>query len=97
MNISVNEITKENFAEFGDFVVACDNRKPYDNTDAKLDLSRGEPRLYIMELDYKVLEFSKISRHVNCSQCLGSVDSQSWYIAVCPANNSVIKPDLSKI
>jgi ureidoglycolate hydrolase len=96
-SIKPQEITKENFTLFGQFILPCDNRKPFSEDDAQLDITRGTPRIYIMELPYKPLEFNKISRHINCSQCLGSSDNQEWYIAVCPANNSANIPDLSEI
>jgi ureidoglycolate hydrolase len=90
-------ITRENFAQFGEFAKARGNRKVESDIDLDLDIKRGVPLLYIMRLDWKPLEFSQISRHLNCSQCLGSVNGDSWYIAVCPADNDSNIPDLSEI
>ncbi len=91
-------ITPENFKQFGEVIYPCDNRRPFSKElDLNLDIVRGEPRLYIMQLEYKELSFNKISRHVNCSQCLGSMDKKNWYFAVCPPNNGSEIPDLSKI
>jgi ureidoglycolate hydrolase len=90
-------ITATNFADFGEYSPARGNRKNQGDIDVGLDINRGVPLLYIMQLDWKPLEFSQISRHLNCSQCLGSVDGSSWYIAVCPADNDSNIPELSEI
>jgi ureidoglycolate hydrolase len=90
-------ITAANFANFGEYSTARGNRKNQGDIDVELDIKRGIPLLYIMRLDWKPLEFSQISRHLNCSQCLGSAEGDTWYIAVCPADNDSNIPDLSKI
>ncbi len=91
-------ISPENFKEFGEVIYPCDNRRPFsEDLDLNLDIKRGEPRLYIMQLEEHGLSFNKISRHINCSQCLGSMDNKNWILAVCPPNNDLSSPDLSKI
>jgi ureidoglycolate hydrolase len=90
-------VTREKFAPYGEFVTARGNRKNESDIDVELDIFRGKPLLYIMHLDYRPLEFNKISRHLNCSQCLGSTAGDSWFISVCPADNTSSTPDLSKI
>ena len=91
-------ITPEKFKQFGEVIYPCDNRRPFsEELDLNLDVRRGEPRLYVMQLPYHGLSFNKISRHVNCSQRLGSMESKNWYLAVCPPNNESETPDLSRI
>jgi hypothetical protein len=52
--------------------------------EAKLVLSNGEPRLWIMHLPHVGLGFSRIARHRRVTQCLGSLGGKEWLIGVAP-------------
>jgi len=77
-------VTKENFAPYGQVISAAENEKPFDEEDAQLVLDRGIPRFYIMRLQPRGLRFHHITRHVQCTQCLGSVAATDWLMGVAP-------------
>jgi ureidoglycolate hydrolase len=77
-------ITPENFQLYGQVIVATEDGKPFDHQDAQLSLQAGTPRFYIMRLHHRGFTFSKITRHVRCTQCLGSLGNQPWCLAVAP-------------
>ena len=78
------EITSDNFRPFGQLISAGKDGKKYDLDDAQLSLENGTPRFYIMRLNQKGLKFTKITRHVQCTQCLGSLEGKEWLMAVAP-------------
>ncbi|MDZ8189874.1 MAG: Ureidoglycolate hydrolase [Nostoc sp. ChiSLP02] len=90
-------VTPENFAPYGQVIFASHDGKTYDSEDAKLNLQNGIPRFYIMRLHKRGRNFHKITRHVQCTQCLGSLEGKDWLIALCPPNNDVNEPALDKI
>jgi len=77
-------ITQKNFAPYGELILPTEDGKPYDETDAKLDLSQGTPRFYIMQLKQRGRQFHLITRHQLCTQCLGALEGKSWFLAVAP-------------
>jgi ureidoglycolate hydrolase len=83
-DLAVRPITREAFAPFGDLIAPGDDGAPFGPQDARLDLSRGSPRLYIMRLRHRGLEFRRITRHRNVTQCLAALGGKSWLIAVAP-------------
>jgi ureidoglycolate hydrolase len=87
-------ITSENFRPYGQLMTATADGKNYDRLDAQLILDRGIPRFYIMELQQRGRRFSRITRHRQCTQCLGSLEGQEWLIAVAPPAE---QPDLEKL
>lgn len=90
-------ITPENFRHYGQVIFPSQDGKSFDAEDAQLILDKGTPRFYIMRLERRGRKFHKITRHVQCTQCLGSLAGKDWLIAVCPPNNNVDEPDLEKI
>lgn len=90
-------VTSENFRRYGQVISASLDGKAYDAEDAKLNLQNGIPRFYIMRLDKRGRKFNKITRHIQCTQCLGSLEGKDWLIAVCPPNNDVNEPALEEI
>ena len=82
--LSAKWITQESFKPYGQFITASADDKPYDITDAQLNLQNGIPRFYIMRLYNKGRKFHNITRHVQCTQCLGSLEGKDWKIAVAP-------------
>lgn len=90
-------ITPENFQPYGQVIYVSKDGKNFDQEDAQLNLQNGIPRFYIMRLQEKGRQFHHITRHVKCTQCLGSLDSKDWFMVVCPPNNHINEPELSKI
>ncbi|MBD2098671.1 ureidoglycolate lyase [Trichocoleus sp. FACHB-591] len=89
-------ITPENFQPYGQVIAASTDGKLFDSEDAQLVLDRGTPRFYIMRLHSKGRKFHNITRHVQCTQCLGSLEGKEWLLAVAPPSPSS-QPDLDKI
>lgn len=89
-------ITPETFQPFGQVIFAIDDGKPYDLTDAQLQLQYGTPRFYIMRLHQRDMKFDRITRHLQVTQCLGSLEGKEWFIAVARPGDSPI-PDWESI
>lgn len=77
-------ISPSAFAPYGQVITARDDGQPFDQADAQLCLDRGTPRFYIMRLHGGKRRFSRITRHTQCTQCLGALEGQPWFIAVAP-------------
>nr|WP_290221565.1 ureidoglycolate lyase [Trichocoleus desertorum] len=77
-------ITSETFQPYGQVIAASADGKLFDSEDAQLVLDRGIPRFYIMRLHSKGRKFRTITRHVQCTQCLGSLEGKEWLLAVAP-------------
>lgn len=90
-------ITRENFRRYGQVIFANKDGKPYNLEDAQLSLHNGTPRFYIMRLHHRGRKFHTITRHVQCTQCLGSLEGKDWLIAVAPPNNDLERPALQDI
>ncbi|HAA33092.1 MAG TPA: Ureidoglycolate hydrolase [Cyanobacteria bacterium UBA8553] len=90
-------VTPENFAPYGQVIFASKDGKTYDSEDAQLNLQHGTPRFYIMRLNLKGCKFHKITRHVQCTQCLGSLEGKDWFITVAPPNNEAEQPALEDL
>jgi len=82
--IQAQWITPENFSPYGQVISASEDGKPYDTEDAQLQLNQGTPRFYIMRLHKRGRQFSRITRHMKCTQCLGSLEGNEWYLGVAP-------------
>ncbi|ALF55661.1 Ureidoglycolate hydrolase [Nostoc piscinale CENA21] len=95
--LKVELITPENFQGYGQVIFASKDGKAFDAEDAQLNLQNGTPRFYIMRLEKRGRKFNKITRHIKCTQCLGSLEGKDWFIAVCPPHNELDEPVLSEI
>ncbi|MEM7769135.1 MAG: ureidoglycolate lyase [Cyanobacteria bacterium P01_A01_bin.37] len=89
-------VTPENFEPFGQVIYASDDGKGFDQHDAQLNLENGTPRFYIMRLHQRGRLFSDITRHEQCTQCLGSLEGKPWLIAVAPTGEAA-RPQPSDI
>lgn len=89
-------ITVSNFQPYGQLITPSADGKVYDSSDAQLDLNNGIPRFYIMRLHQRGLKFDRITRHSQCTQCLGSLDGKDWFMAVAPPCEGET-PDLDKL
>ncbi len=90
-------VTPKNFHSYGQVIFASIDGKPYDAEDAQLNLQNGIPRFYIMRLHHRGHKFHKITRHVQCTQCLGSLEGKEWLIAVAPPNSAADRPVLENV
>lgn len=95
--LQAQSITPENFRAYGQVISASVDGKNYDTEDAQLNLQNGIPRFYIMRLNHKGRKFHTITRHAQCTQCLGSLEGKDWLIAVAPPNNDTDEPALEDI
>lgn len=89
-------VTPENFRGYGQVISASVDGKFFDAEDAQLSLQNGIPRFYIMRLHQKGRKFGKITRHVKCTQCLGSLEGKDWLMAVAPPSDGD-KPSLDDV
>jgi ureidoglycolate hydrolase len=86
------------FAPFGDFIPQTEDGVPFCAADAKLDLSQGTPRFYVMRLDARPMTFTRITRHLKVTQCLAAVGGKPWLIAVAPPQDGdAAEPALADI
>lgn len=84
VQLPAQPITPEDFRPYGQVIFASPDGKAYDTEDAQLCLDRGIPRFYIMQLHKRGRRFLQITRHQQCTQCLGSLQGEEWLIAVAP-------------
>lgn len=84
IDLSVQPLTAEAFAPFGQVIAPAPDDRPFGSDDAQLDLRRGTPRFYIMSLAARPAGFRTITRHVKVTQCLASCGAKPWVIAVAP-------------
>jgi len=89
-------VNQDAFAPYGQLVLPAADGKPYDENDAQLDLSQGQPRFYIMQLTQRGKQFHRITRHQQCTQCLGALEGKSWLLAVAPPSTAP-KPNVEKL
>jgi ureidoglycolate hydrolase len=85
--LPIQDITPEGFQPYGQVIFATADGKPFDQDDAQLCLE-GIPRFYIMRLAKTGIKFQSLARHQQCTQCLGAVGGQDWFMAVAPASRS---------
>jgi ureidoglycolate hydrolase len=100
INLKVSPIDAQAFAPYGTLMPPHVDGKMFGPDEAQLDLGRGTPRFYVMRLNGRPMGFSRITRHLNVTQCLASVEGGAWLIAVCPPDdpdNPAAVPDISKL
>ena len=100
VKLAVQSISTAGFAPYGTLLPPHEDGKLFGPDEAQLDLSRGTPRFYVMRLFGRPMGFSRITRHLNVTQCLASVEGGSWLIAVCPPDdpdNPVATPNLARL
>ncbi len=86
-------ISSELFQPFGQVIFPSADGIPYGLQDAQLQLGKGTPRFYIMHLEAKGLHFHTITRHQQCTQCLGALKGQDWLMAVAPPSEGQPNPE----
>ncbi|UJB69787.1 ureidoglycolate lyase [Acaryochloris sp. 'Moss Beach'] len=89
-------ITPEAFQPYGQVIFASEDGAVYGPDNAQLQLDNGIPRFYIMRLEKLGRQFSRITRHLKCTQCLGSLGGKPWLMAVAPPGDAA-QPALDQI
>ena len=98
--LDIRELRAEAFAPYGQVIAPLHTggqgaETRYDPeaaaSEAKLVLTNGEPRLWIMHLPHVGLGFTRIARHRRVTQCLGSLGGKEWLIGVAPPGDHLIK------
>ena len=89
-------VTPDLFQPYGQMITAIEDGQPYGDQDAQLELQNGIPRFYIMRLHNRGRKFHKITRHRRCTQCIGALAGQEWFIGVAPPGDAP-KPDREQI
>ncbi|MEL6131191.1 MAG: Ureidoglycolate hydrolase, partial [Cyanobacteria bacterium J06628_4] len=84
IQLTANPLNIDAFRPFGQVLGPQHDGKAYDTEDAQLKLDGGIPRFYIMRLERKGTQFDRITRHLACTQCLGSLEGKEWLMAVAP-------------
>ena len=91
--LQVRELTAQAFAPYGEVIAplrtggqgaATGSDPEASANEAKLVLNNGVPRLWIMHLPHVGLGFTRIARHRQVTQCLGSLGGKEWLIGVAP-------------
>lgn len=95
-SLPTEQITPESFRAYGQVIFPSKDGKLFDETEAQLQLANGIPRFYIMRLTKNGRYFDRITRHSQCTQCLGSLDGKDWFMAVAPPSQSD-QPDLHQL
>lgn len=88
LQLTAQQITSENFQLFGQVIYPNIDGKAYGADDAQLVLHNGIPRFYLMRLHQRGLKFRTITRHLQCTQCLGSLAGKDWLLAVAPPSTA---------
>ncbi len=86
--VPADPITPDNFQPFGQVIFASRDGQAFGVQDAQLSLEQGIPRFYIMRLQHRGRRFSRITRHLQCTQCLGSLEGKPWLLAVAPPGDA---------
>ncbi|MEL4896223.1 ureidoglycolate lyase [Crocosphaera sp. Alani8] len=81
------DITLEKFQPYGQLITPSRDGQVYDESDAQLHLKNGTPRFYIMRLKERGRQFHRITRHEQCTQCLGALEGKEWFLGVAPASS----------
>lgn len=84
IDLPVADVASAAFAPFGTVLPPAEDGTPFGPEEARLDLSRGTPRFYVMRLHRRPLVFDRITRHLAVTQCLAAVGGRPWLLAVAP-------------
>ena len=73
------------FTRFGTAILPVDDMTPHSSCDAELKFNGDNLRYYVMRLHRRAAVLGSMTRHIQATQCLGSADAQSWWLAVATA------------
>ncbi|MCC4248111.1 MULTISPECIES: ureidoglycolate lyase [Microbacterium] len=83
--LTAETVSPEAFSPFGVILTPMADGTPFTSEEAVLDVSGGIPRFYLMSLEDKTPEFTRVTRHLETTQTLMAVGDVEWTIAVAPA------------
>ncbi len=83
-SLPAHPISAADFLPFGHLILPGADGAPADLVDAALNLSGGQPRFYIMNLNRRSHDITRITRHRVVTQVLASANAQPWLLAVAP-------------
>jgi ureidoglycolate hydrolase len=83
-DLPVLDLTPDAFAPYGAVIAPTEDGTAYSPNDAALQFGTGIPRFYAMRLPNRGLLISRITRHRQVTQVLGSAGGQPWLLAVAP-------------
>lgn len=84
VTLTPHPIDAETFAPYGTCIAPSAYGAPYGPADARLDLTQGTPRIYIMRAPDHGLRFHRLTRHDRVTQCLSAAQGGTWFIVVAP-------------
>jgi ureidoglycolate hydrolase len=84
LRLPARPATPEAIAPYGTLLRPRPDGGTFGPEDARLDLSRGVPRFYIMQLAHRPLVVRGITRHVRVTQCLAACGGGEWMILLAP-------------
>lgn len=91
-DLRIEPLTPDAFAPFGTVMAATEDGVPFGPGDARLELTQGTPRFYLMRIPWRGRMVRQITRHRRVTQVLASVGGQPWLIAVAPPHD-LERPD----
>jgi ureidoglycolate lyase len=83
-DLPVTALSAAAFAPYGTVIPPMEDGTAFGPQDAVLQLGAGVPRFYTMRLPNRGLVISRITRHRQVTQVLGSAGGLSWLLAVAP-------------
>lgn len=83
-DLPVMTLTPEAFAPYGTVIPPMEDGTAFGPGDAALNFGGGVPRFYTMRLPNRGMVISRITRHRQVTQVLGSAGGMPWLIAVAP-------------
>ena len=84
------DVRDPRFADCGTLLEPQDDPARFGPQDASLHFDQGDhPRFYLMRLRRRPPQVSAMTRHRLVSQCLGSADSQPFWMVVAPPGDTI--------
>jgi ureidoglycolate hydrolase len=90
--LAAEPLTSTAFAPYGQVIWPQGDDGDWQPGDADLELSQGQPRLYLVRLPARGLRFRELAAHRLVSQCLGVMGPHAWQIAVAPPSLPTDQP-----
>lgn len=90
----------DNICAYGTLLQALGDGVAFGGLDAKLHLSPGVPRFYLMKLTRRPMAVTRITRHLAVTQALASLNGKRWYILLAPPDepdNPDALPDVKRL
>jgi ureidoglycolate lyase len=82
IRVTPQRATAESIAPFGTLIEPGEDGTPFGAADARLELGRGMPRLYIMRIPNRGLQVKGITRHRLVTQCLAATKGAEWFVCL---------------